>query len=169
MERWHIPSVDASGRREPKVLFSTPECRAVVIDLSDGDELGDHSVHERAVVEVVAGEVQVSAGGEETTCAAGTLLTFAPGERHAVRAAGGAARLLLMLAPWPGDGHYRDGADADAARMPGQRRADPLTALQSGSHRRCSELTASGSVSVTLKPGGGFDEHGDQEERAGVA
>ncbi|HSS53856.1 MAG TPA: cupin domain-containing protein, partial [Gaiellales bacterium] len=101
MERWHIPSVDASGRREPKVLFSTPECRAVVIDLSDGDELGDHSVHERAVVEVVAGEVQVSAGGEQTTCAAGTLLTFAPGERHAVRAAGGAARLLLMLAPWP--------------------------------------------------------------------
>src|SRR6478609_1360165 len=116
MERWHIPSVDASGRREPKVLFSTPECRAVVIDLSDGDELGDHSVHERAVVEVVAGEVQVSAGGEETTCAAGTLLTFRSG-RTACGARGG-ARLLLMLAPWPGDGHYRDGADADAARMP---------------------------------------------------
>ena len=126
MERWHIPSVEASGRREPKVLFSTPECRAVVIDLSDGDELRDHSVHERAVVDVVAGEVQVSAGGDETTCAAGTLLTFAPGERHAVRAAGGAARLLLMLAPWPGEGHYRDGADADAARMPSRGSAEPI-------------------------------------------
>jgi len=126
MERWHIPSVDASGRREPKVLFSTPECRAVVIDLSDGDELGDHSVHERAVVEVVAGEVQVIAGGDETTCAAGTLLTFAPGERHAVRAAGGTARLLLMLAPWPGEGHYRDGADTDAARMPSRGSAEPI-------------------------------------------
>jgi quercetin dioxygenase-like cupin family protein len=126
MERWHIPSVEASGRREPKVLFSTPECRAVVIDLSDGDELGDHSVHERAVVEVVAGEVQVAAGGDEMTCAAGTLLMFAPGERHAVRAAGGAARLLLMLAPWPGEGHYRDGADADAARMPSRGSAEPM-------------------------------------------
>jgi quercetin dioxygenase-like cupin family protein len=126
MERWHIPSVEASGRREPKVLFSTPECRAVVIDLSDGDELGDHSVHERAVVEVVAGEVRVSTGGEQSTCAAGTLLTFAPGERHAVRAEGGAARLLLMLAPWPGEGHYRDGADADAARMPSRGSAEPI-------------------------------------------
>jgi quercetin dioxygenase-like cupin family protein len=83
-------------------------------------------VHERAVVEVVAGEVLVSAGGDETTCAAGTLLTFAPGERHAVRAASGAARLLLMLAPWPGEGHYRDGADADAARMPSRGSAEPI-------------------------------------------
>jgi quercetin dioxygenase-like cupin family protein len=126
MERWHIPSVEASGRREPRVLFSTPECRAVVIDLADGDALGDHSVHERAVVEVVAGEVLVSAGGEDSTCSAGTLITFSPGERHSVRAAGGSARLLLMLAPWPGEGHYPDGAGADAARMPARASADPI-------------------------------------------
>jgi quercetin dioxygenase-like cupin family protein len=126
MERWHIPSVEASGRREPRVLFSTTECRAVVIDLADGDALGDHSVHERAVVQVVAGEVVVSAGGEDSTCAAGTLVTFAPGERHSVRAVGGSARLLLTLAPWPGEGHYPDGATADAARMPARGSADPI-------------------------------------------
>jgi quercetin dioxygenase-like cupin family protein len=133
MERWHIPSVEASGRREPKVLFSTPECRAVVIDLGDGDELGDHSVHERAVVEVVAGEVLVSAGDAETTCAAGTLLTFAPGERHAVRAARGARRgaaaadagAVARGGALPGRRGCRRGQDAVA----GQRRADPLTAL----------------------------------------
>ena len=126
MERWHIPSVEASGRREPRVLFSTPECRAVVIDLADGEALGDHSVHERAVVEVAAGEVVVNCGQGDTTCAAGTLITFAPGERHSVRAAGGGARLLLMLAPWPGDGHYPDGTDADAARMPSRGSAEPI-------------------------------------------
>jgi len=126
MERWHIPSVEASGRREPRVLFSTPECRAVVIDLADGDELGDHSVHERAVVEVVAGELLVNAGGEESSCAAGTLITFAPGERHSVKATGGSARLLLMLAPWPGQGHYPDGAATDAARMPARGSAEPI-------------------------------------------
>jgi hypothetical protein len=35
-------------------------------------------------------------------------VTFAPGERHAVSSVEG-ARLLLLLAPWPGPGHYLDG------------------------------------------------------------
>ena len=98
----------------------------MVIDLTDGDALGDHSVHERAVLQVVEGEVAVGCDGTETRCQAGTLITFAPGERHAVRATGGAARLLLMLSPWPGDGHYPIGAVADAERMPARGSADPL-------------------------------------------
>jgi hypothetical protein len=32
---------------------------------------------------------------------------FDPEERHAVSSRDG-ARLLLLLAPWPGKGHYRD-------------------------------------------------------------
>ncbi len=127
MDRWHIPSVEASGRREPRVLFSTPECRAVVIDLNDGDQLGEHSVHERASIQVVSGTVTVTAAGEETSCSEGTLLVFDPGERHAVRASGGEARLLLMLAPWPGEGHYPDGAEADADRRPARASADPMS------------------------------------------
>jgi len=35
-------------------------------------------------------------------------------------------RLLLMLAPWPGEGHYRDGADTDADRMPSRGSAEPI-------------------------------------------
>jgi quercetin dioxygenase-like cupin family protein len=127
MERWHIPSVEASGRREPRVLFSTPECRAVVIDLSDGDQLGEHSVHERASIQVVSGQVTVAAGGGEVHASDGTLMVFDPGERHAVRATGGPARLLLMLAPWPGEGHYPDGAQADASSRPSRGSADPIS------------------------------------------
>jgi hypothetical protein len=41
----------------------------------------------------------------------GTLVTFEPGERHAVSSADG-ARVLLILAPWPGPGHYLDGEHA---------------------------------------------------------
>jgi hypothetical protein len=37
-------------------------------------------------------------------CEAGTLVTFDPGERHALRGLDG-ARLLLTLAPWPAAGH----------------------------------------------------------------
>jgi quercetin dioxygenase-like cupin family protein len=124
MNLWHIPSVEAAGRREPRVLFSTPECRAVVIDLRAGEGLGEHSVRERAVVQVVKGEVLVSAGGSDHTCGAGTLITFDPEERHAISAAQD-ARLLLMLAPWPGDGHYPEGVLVDAGRMPEKATANP--------------------------------------------
>ena len=42
--------------------------------------------------------------GETVTGGPGLLAVFDPGERHEVRARS-AARLLLVLAPWPGDGH----------------------------------------------------------------
>jgi hypothetical protein len=39
-----------------------------------------------------------------TTGGPGLAAVFEPGERHAVRAID-ASRLLLVLAPWPGEGH----------------------------------------------------------------
>ena len=36
---------------------------------------------------------------------AGALLRFEPAERHSLRSEGG-ARILLLLTPWPGEGHY---------------------------------------------------------------
>ena len=82
----------------PRVLFTSPECRAIVIDLRGGEELGDHHVRERAVVEVISGRISVEASGETVDCESGTLLTFDPGERHTVHALAD-ARLLLLLAP----------------------------------------------------------------------
>ncbi len=109
MERWHLPSIVATGKREPRLLFSTPPaCRAVVIDLKEGETMSDHSVHENAIVQVVSGTVRLGTAAGETECPAGTLATFAPRERHSVTAVE-AARLLLLLAPWPGDGHYAAG------------------------------------------------------------
>jgi hypothetical protein len=38
-----------------------------------------------------------------------------------------AARLLLMLAPWPGQGHYAEGdRESDPARMPSNARAEAI-------------------------------------------
>ncbi len=96
------PRVTRAGRQMPRVLFSSPECRAVVIDLERGDELGEHQVRERAVVEVVSGRVSIEYAAESVQCEAGTLVTFDPGERHTIRALA-EARLLLLLAPWPGE------------------------------------------------------------------
>jgi quercetin dioxygenase-like cupin family protein len=89
------------------VLHSDDEVRAVLIVLEPGQELGEHEVKENAFLIVVDGVVQVTAGGQTIDAGAGTLVRFDPEERHTVSARDG-ARLLLLLAPWPGEGHYRD-------------------------------------------------------------
>jgi quercetin dioxygenase-like cupin family protein len=108
----------------PRVLFSTPECRAIVVDLGEGEEMGDHQVRERAVVEVVNGRVEVESSGERVVCDAGTLLNFEPGEPHSVRALTD-ARLLLLLAPWPAPEHYEPSEDR-GARLPANATVSPL-------------------------------------------
>ena len=127
MERWHLPSIAADGKRKPRVLFSRPEFRAVVIDLNEGEELREHRVHEHAVAEVVSGRLGLSAGDHGVECDAGTLLTFAPGETRSVRALE-PSRILLLLAPWPGQGHFHDGEDVDPERMPANATVPPLDA-----------------------------------------
>jgi quercetin dioxygenase-like cupin family protein len=114
-----------SGKHEPRVLFSRAEVRAVLIDLNEGDEMGDHRLHESAVVEVVLGKVGIETGGESIECDAGTLLTFAPGENRRVRALA-PSRVLLLLSPWPGDGHFAAGETTDPARMPAHATEPPL-------------------------------------------
>jgi quercetin dioxygenase-like cupin family protein len=103
-----LTQIDApAGTRDPVVLTTDDTARAVVISLAPGQQLGDHQVHERAWIVVVEGSVRVSTKeGEERECGAGTLLTFEPNERHAIHSDGG-ARILLLLAPWPGEGHFR--------------------------------------------------------------
>ena len=44
------------------------------------------------------------------------MVRFEPDERHALRSERG-ARVLMLLAPWPGDGHYR-GSRAEASSSP---------------------------------------------------
>ncbi|MFN8188743.1 MAG: hypothetical protein U0R69_16880 [Gaiellales bacterium] len=125
MDRWHLPSIEADGKREPKVLFSAPgECRAIVLDLRAGDEMGEHSVRERAVVQVLSGRVGIGPPEAVVEAAPGTLVTFAPSERHTVTALED-ARLLLLLAPWPAPGHYGEDEPIDPAQ-PSHATAPPL-------------------------------------------
>ena len=107
MECWNLRELEApAGTRDPVVLRSGDDARAVMIKLDPGQRLGDHQVKERAWVTVVDGEVRVEAGGETKACGTGSLVTFDPDERHSLSSESG-ARILLLLAPWPGEGHYR--------------------------------------------------------------
>jgi quercetin dioxygenase-like cupin family protein len=111
------PRVPREGRQIPRVLFSAPECRAVAVELEGGEEMGDHHVRERAVVTVVEGRVAIEVGGETADCGAGTVVTFDPGERHALRA-NEHSLILLILAPWPAAEHYTDAEAGDAGHLP---------------------------------------------------
>ena len=105
MEHWDLRSIDVEPHR-PQILHSTRgEARSVVLHVPAGESLREHQVHERAHLVVIDGEVEIDRdGGAATGGGPGFLAVFDPGERHEVRARTD-ARLLLVLAPWPGPGH----------------------------------------------------------------
>ncbi|MGI8605799.1 MAG: cupin domain-containing protein [Gaiellaceae bacterium] len=107
MQSWNLREIEApGGSRSPSVLLSEDEARAVLLALEPGQALGDHQVKEHAWLIVVEGSALIGGGGDELEAGVGTLVHFEPDERHFVRSEGG-ARILLLLAPWPGEGHFR--------------------------------------------------------------
>ena len=108
MRHWRLPEVETpQGARSPVVLHSREGAeRAVLIVLRPGEALGDHGVKESALLLVLDGGVRVEVADESVEGDAGALFHFDPDERRTVTSEGG-ARLLLLLAPWPGEGHYR--------------------------------------------------------------
>jgi quercetin dioxygenase-like cupin family protein len=104
MQSWDLRSVEAVPH-EPEILASAEDARTIVLQLPGGEELQEHEVHERARVLVLDGEVEVTTpNGESVLAGGGHLFEFEPGERRKI-AARSDARLLLILTPWPGDGH----------------------------------------------------------------
>jgi quercetin dioxygenase-like cupin family protein len=110
VQHWNLLELDApEGTRDPIVLHSDDGARAVLIVLQAGQSLGEHQVKENAWVTVLEGAVEVTGNGGAVSASAGTMVRFDADERHALRSEHG-ARVLLMLAPWPADGHYRGDA-----------------------------------------------------------
>lgn len=103
METWDIRSLDVEAHR-PQVLRSDQETRAITILLPRGEQLQEHQVHERAYLFVVDGEVEISHDGRSVSGGCGLLAHFEPNERRTVKAVSD-ARIVLVLAPWPGVGH----------------------------------------------------------------
>jgi quercetin dioxygenase-like cupin family protein len=108
MRHWRLPEVETpNGARSHVVLHSKEgSARAVLIELQAGEALGDHRVKESALLLVLDGTVRVAAGHDSVDAESQMLFHFEPDEEHSVTSNGG-ARLLLLLAPWPGEGHYR--------------------------------------------------------------
>jgi quercetin dioxygenase-like cupin family protein len=107
MQHWDLQEIETpGGSRSPVVLRSDEAARAVLIGLEPGQRLGEHQVKEHALVSVVDGTVRVESGGETIEAGPGFFFFFDADERRSISTDGG-ARILMVLAPWPGEGHYR--------------------------------------------------------------
>jgi quercetin dioxygenase-like cupin family protein len=107
VQSWDLREIETpGGSRSPVVLRSDPGARAVLIALDPGQALGEHQVKEGALVSVIEGTVRVQSGGTTVDGEAGSFFFFDADERRSISSDTG-ARLLLVLSPWPGEGHYR--------------------------------------------------------------
>ena len=104
MRNWKLSELGVEPH-QPQVISSTDDARTIVILLPAGEHLREHQVHERALLVLLSGELEVSTpGGEHVEAGPGHLFEWDPNERHQVSARSDAL-LLLILTPWPGDGH----------------------------------------------------------------
>ena len=104
MKAWNAADMDVAPHH-PLVLDSADEGRLIVIELPAGEEMQKHRVHERAWLMIARGTVEIDdADGETLGGGPGLIAEFSPNEIRTVRAIE-SARLLLLLTPWPGEGH----------------------------------------------------------------
>ncbi|MDE3133970.1 MAG: hypothetical protein KGL15_07895 [Acidobacteriota bacterium] len=104
MKSWDLNAISLSPH-SPEIIESTPEGRAILLEIPAGGSLREHQVHERAWVLVVSGEVAISSETAELVSGGpGLMIEFDPQERHTVDAVT-TTRMMLLLSPWPGDGH----------------------------------------------------------------
>jgi quercetin dioxygenase-like cupin family protein len=104
MQHWDLRTLEVEPYRPIILHSSRGEARSIAIQLPAGGELREHQVHERAYLIVVEGEIEVRRDGDTVGGGPGFMAVFDPAERHQVRARVD-TRLVLLLAPWPGDGH----------------------------------------------------------------
>ena len=104
MQQWDLAN-DPIEPHHPLVLDSEDGVsRAVAIHLPAGERLQEHETHERTWVVVLDGEIEVLQDGESVSGGVGFVARFDAAERREISAQRD-ARLLLVLVPWPGEGH----------------------------------------------------------------
>ncbi len=90
---------------EPGILSTGNDARAILLSIPAGEELQEHEVHEHSRIVVIDGQVDVATPeGVRVSAETGHMFELTPGERHTVEARTD-SRILLLLSPWPGDGH----------------------------------------------------------------
>jgi quercetin dioxygenase-like cupin family protein len=105
---WNLLTIESpEGTRDPHVIHEGDRSRGVLLVLNAGQSLDEHEVRESTWALVVEGAIEVSAAGsdEALTLEQGSLVYWNAQERRSIASPQG-ARMLMILTPWPGEGHY---------------------------------------------------------------
>ena len=85
--------------RIARTLVKEGSLRLTLVGLAPGGALDEHAAAGPIAIQVVDGELDLTAGGETRTCATGSLIALDRRVRHAVRSQGGAMFLLTLSTP----------------------------------------------------------------------
>jgi len=107
MDTWDLMELDVKPHHPVVLRSDDGAARAIAITLPAGELLQKHEVYEHAWLHVHHGEIEVESGGRTVRGPAGFLAHFDPHEEREIRAVAD-TRLLLLLAPWPGEGRDPD-------------------------------------------------------------
>jgi hypothetical protein len=132
MQHWDLTAANEGSRTGPQVLFSTPEARGVVVDLAQDEEMGDHQVRERALVQVLRGSIACTSGTETATCVEGALVVFESGR----------ASYTARSAAHPAAPHASPVAGRRALRRLGRRRPARASGARNSAPARQPHLVA---------------------------
>jgi hypothetical protein len=108
VEAWNLLAIESpQGTRDPHVLHEDEGSRGLLLIMNAGQRLEEHEVRENTWALVVEGAIEVSAAGSDDALVVeqGSLVYWKAQERRSISSPQG-ARMLMILTPWPGEGHY---------------------------------------------------------------
>ena len=103
MKTWDTRGLDVEAHK-PHIVSSTEAARVIVLHLPEGESLQEHMVHERAYVAGAGRRARDHRQRDPPPGVPACSRSSIPGSRTRCRRRP-RPRLLLFLAPWPGDGH----------------------------------------------------------------
>lgn len=90
------------SRPATALLLDSADARLIVFRIAPGQAVPPHQNPSTVMLHVLEGEGFVSGSDGERPCAAGDLVSYAPGEMHGMRATTTELQLLAIITPRPG-------------------------------------------------------------------
>jgi quercetin dioxygenase-like cupin family protein len=82
-----------------RTLHEDDRLALTIFAFDAGQELTEHTSARAAIIEILAGEAEVTLDGEPQVARPGTWIAMPPGMRHAIRATSPLVMILTLLKP----------------------------------------------------------------------
>jgi quercetin dioxygenase-like cupin family protein len=80
-----------------RVIHREARCEVTLFAFDEGEGLTEHTSGRTAIIQLISGEMRITAGGDERIATAGFWLRMDPGTSHELRAEAPSVMLLTLL------------------------------------------------------------------------